>query len=160
MICIYCFHVKTSVANSRPHKKQPQNWRRRTCQACNKTFTTYERPSSDELLVKRTNGSTEGFNLGKLIQSIARASTHNKKQADYDSLHLARTIELGLVTRAGDTLTIATEIISDMTHSTLKRYDELAAMQYAMQHGLIVSVRRRGRPSTTATKRAGDAGRG
>lgn len=160
MICIYCFHVKTSVSNSRPHKKQPQNWRRRTCTACHKTFTTYERPSSDELLVRRPDDATEGFNLGKLIQSIARASQHNKKQAAYDSLHLARTVELTLITTANSDYSVTPATISEVTHTVLKRYDELAAMQYAMQHGLIVSVRRRGRPSTTATTHEGDAGRG
>lgn len=159
MICIYCFHVKTSVSNSRPHKKQPQNWRRRTCTACRKTFTTYERPSSDELRVRRPDGATEGFNIGKLLQSIARASQHNKKQAAYDSLPLASTVELALITNACDDFCVTPRQISEETHEVLKRFDELTAMQYAMQHGLIVSVRRRGRPSTTATTRADDAGR-
>lgn len=148
------------MSNSRPHKKQPQNWRRRTCAACHRTFTTYERPSSDELLVRSPEDVTEGFNIGKLIQSIARASQHNKKQAAYDSLHLARTVELALITSASDDFCVTPGQISQQTHEVLKRFDELTAMQYAMQHGLIVSVRRRGRPSTTATTRADDAGRG
>ena len=159
MICIYCFHVKTSVTNSRPHKKQPQNWRRRQCQACSKTFTTYERPSSEELAVIRPDGSRETFNLGKLIQSIARSFQHSQQQSEYDSLFLARTVELALITHAQDDLSVSTSTISTQTHQILKRFDELSAMQYAMQHKLIVSVRRRGRPSTAATSDADGAER-
>lgn len=160
MICIYCFHVKTKVVNSRPHKKQPQNWRRRQCLKCEGIFTTYERPSSDELTVQSDSSAKEAFNLGKLAQSIARASMHNQQQAEYDSLFLAQTVELVLLQRGGAGKNIAAQQIAEDTYDVLKRFDELAAMQYAMQHGLIVSVRRRGRPSTTATKRAGGAERG
>lgn len=180
MFCIYCFHTKTRVANTRPHKKHPQTWRRRQCLQCHKTFTSYERPASEELVVallpqQKTSqppSATEPFNLGKLILSIARAAQHDQRQASYDSYELASTIELELILAAsaaqkkepltnGDSpLMISISKIVETTHETLKRYDALTALQYAAQHQLITSARRRGRPSTIATNDADPAARG
>lgn len=157
MICIYCFHMKTRVINSRTHKKQPQTWRRRQCPQCQQIFTSYERPDSSELTIQKKNGDQEHFSISKLILSIAQASQHNRRQAEYDSFHLASTIELELLsasqarkeqTRPG---LVSAQDVLRTTHAVLKRFDELTGMQYAMQHGLITSVRRRGRPSTIAT---------
>lgn len=173
MVCIYCLHTKTQVTNSRPHKKQPQIWRRRQCPRCDESFTTYERPSGDDLQVITHNGTLAAFNIGKLIISIARAAQHNQDQAQYDSLYLAQTVELEAIKQTANSLSttkaspgkkkspsIKSQEIAAIAHDTLKRFDELTAMQYAMQHHLIVSVRRRGRPSTIATKRADDVERG
>lgn len=160
MICIYCFHKKTNVVNSRTHKKNPQVWRRRQCDNCKQIFTSYERPASDSIAVVSSDGSQRVFNIGTLTLSIAKAAQHNPEQARYDSYHLAQTVEIALVTKAtqippktkNDTpLRIPTEIIIDTTYHTLKQFDELTALQYAMQHQRITSLRRRGRPSTTTT---------
>lgn len=145
MFCINCFHEDTKVSNTRPSKKQPTIWRRRQCRKCGTIFTTYERPSlANNKEVYLSNTQTITFNLGKLIQSIAKAFPHNLHDAEYSSLWLAISVE--------DTLSTQREVITPQdiaatTHDVLKRYDELAAMQYAAQHQLIVSVRRRGRPS-------------
>lgn len=145
MFCVNCFHKNTSVANSRPHKKQPQIWRRRKCSQCGMIFTTYERPSlADNKPIHRSDGTTSTFNLGKLIISISKSFTHNPKEAAHNSLWLAQTVEDTLSTQYK---TITPEDIEVVTHQTLKRFDELAAVQYAAQHRLISSTRRRGRPS-------------
>jgi transcriptional repressor NrdR len=145
MFCINCFHKNTAVINSRPHKKQPLVWRRRQCSECGTTFTTHERPSlTDNKPVVLPSGKTDTFNLGRLIISIARAFTHAPEQGKQSSLGLAQTIEDILST---EQTVITPEDIEVTAHTVLKRFDELAALQYAAQHGLISSVRRRGRPS-------------
>ncbi|HEX6416779.1 MAG TPA: hypothetical protein VFZ62_04620 [Candidatus Saccharimonadales bacterium] len=145
MFCVNCFNPATAVSNSRPNKKQPLIWRRRRCSHCGTTFTTYERPSlSDNKPVHRPDGTSDVFNLGKLIVSISRAFTHTPSEAGKNSLWLAQTIEDTLSTQYK---TISVEDIEVVTHQTLKRFDELAAVQYAAQHRLIVSTKRRGRPS-------------
>ena len=132
MFCINCFHSSTAVSNSRPNKKQT-------------TFTTYERPSlADNMPISLTDGTTDTFNLGKLILSIAKAFTHSPNDAQYSSLWLAQTVEDTLSTER-KSLTI--EDIEATTHQVLKKFDELAAVQYAAQHQLISSTRKRGRPS-------------
>jgi transcriptional repressor NrdR len=145
MFCINCFHTNTAVTNSRPHKKQPKIWRRRHCKECGAIFTTYERPSlTDNKPIELPKGGHEAFNLGKLILSIAKSLTHSPQEAEYITLWLAQTVEDTLSTQRE---TITPEDIAATTHAVLKRYDELAAMQYAAQHQLISSTRRRGRPS-------------
>lgn len=145
MFCINCFHKNTSVANSRPHKKQPQIWRRRKCAACGTVFTTYERPSlADNKSIHLPDGNKDTFNLGRLIISISRAFTHTPKEGRYNALWLAQTVEDTLSTQYK---TITLEDIEAVTHQTLKQFDELAAIQYAAQHRLISSARKRGRPS-------------
>lgn len=151
MFCINCFHKQTKVINSRPHKKAPSVWRRRTCSACNTVFTTIERPSlMDNRLIHLPDGTTGHFNLGKLILSVASAFTHDPKKASYDALWLAQSVEDILTT---DYAVITPDDIAAVTHQTLKRFDELAAVQYAAKHRLIISVRRRGRPSLLPAER-------
>lgn len=145
MFCINCFHPKTAVTNSRPHKKTPSIWRRRTCPKCSATFTTHERPTlRDNQPVYKQDGSTEPFNPGKLLLSIAGAFAHNKESATYDSWWLTETVEEILAT---DVKNITPDDIAAVTHAVLGRYDELAAIQYAAQQQLVTSLRRRGRPS-------------
>jgi transcriptional regulator NrdR family protein len=145
MFCINCFNPTTTVTNSRPNKKQPLVWRRRKCAKCDTTFTTYERPSlAENKPIQLPGGKNETFNLGKLILSISRAFTHSPQEAEYSTLWLAQTVE--------DTLSSQRELITPedieaTTHDVLRRFDELAAVQYAAQHHLIISTRKRGRPS-------------
>lgn len=149
MFCINCFHKKTSVVNSRPHKKQPSIWRRRHCDQCGATFTTVERPSlSHSPSVHLAGGDKIDFNLGKLLISIADAFSHDPASGQQNALWLAQTVE---TTLSSQLKTITPEDIEAVTHQTLKRFDELAAVQYAAKHQLIVSVRRRGRPSLTSS---------
>jgi transcriptional repressor NrdR len=145
MFCINCFNPRTTVANSRGNKKQPSIWRRRACPHCGTIFTTYERPSlAENKEIRRTDGKKETFNLGKLTISIAKAFAHLPKEASYNSLWLAQTAEDRLSSQQE---VITPEDIGAVTHDILKHFDELAAVQYAAQHQMIASTRRRGRPS-------------
>jgi len=145
MFCINCFNSTTTVENSRPNKRHPQVWRRRKCPVCGVHFTTHERPSlADNKRVTLSDNQFDVFNLGKLILSIAKAFTHAPREAEYNALWLAQTVEETLST---ERQTITPGDIEATVHQTLKRFDELAAIQYAAQHHLIFSSRKRGRPS-------------
>jgi transcriptional repressor NrdR len=145
MFCINCFNSGTAVANSRPNKKQPSVWRRRKCPKCGTVFTTYERPSlADNKAVQLSDGNQEVFNLGKLIISITKAFAHLPEEAAYNSLWLAQTVEDRLSTQRE---VITPEDIEAAAHDVLRYFDELAAVQYAAQHHMITTTRRRGRPS-------------
>ena len=107
-------------------------------------------------LVYALNGSSERFNPGQLVISIAEAFTHQPDEGKRQAFWLAKTVELTLSTQHPSSLT--SEDIAAVTHTTLKRFDELAAIQYAARHRLIVSVstKRRGRPSLGAPVRPTD----
>ena len=152
MICVNCFHGKTKVTNSRPHKKAAGTWRRRQClnTACSITFTTYEKPALDEsIAVHYRNGNdsktSAPFSLSKLTLSIAASFTHDSVARQLHSLPLAETVEQLLISQVKQP---SADDIAATTHQVLKRFDELAALQYAAGHGLVEATRsRRGRPS-------------
>lgn len=135
------------MINSRKHKKYARIWRRRRCESCQIDFTTYEEPSCADTLVD-TKGGAVPFNLGKLIISISHSFQHNIQAAQYDSLHLAQTVQQRLMQTYAGGQHIPAQDIAHTTHQVLHRYDPVAALQYAAQHQLIVSRRRVGRPST------------
>ena len=143
MICINCFHAKTSVANSRPLQR-PAVWRRRRCHNCDTVFTTYERPSLEDQLVLGPDKKSSPFSIGKLTISIARSFQHDKQLADTSSFHLAQTVEVKLLMEGKQ---LSTDDIAALTHATLKQFDPIAAVQYAAQHDLVTLKRRPGRPS-------------
>lgn len=149
MICINCFHRKTSVTNSRPHKKGSGTWRRRECTNCGHAFTTYEKPALEsKIAVAYDAAGTEllsaPFSLSKLTLSIAASFTHDKTAQQLHSLPLAETVEQQLISQVKQP---SNDDIAAVTHQVLKRFDELAALQYAATHGLVEATRKRGRPS-------------
>lgn len=151
MFCLYCLHPKTSIPNSRPHKKRPQVWRRRQCSACKRVFTTYERPSLEDVtIINKGIGTQQTFSIGQLAVSIYESMSHRPSAAN-DSYELARTIEYGLIHKYDIETPLSTKAIAKEAYIVLKRYDELVGLQYGARYGLIASIRRRGRPSTTAT---------
>lgn len=148
MFCINCFQPATQVTNSRTSKKQALIWRRRHCRHCGHTFTTHETPSlGHNMMVHLASNRKTPFNSGRLILSISEAFHHTPDVAKEHSFALAKTVENILSTEAK---LITTEEIAAVTHSVLRRFDELAGLQYAAKHQLISAIRkRRGRPSTS-----------
>lgn len=152
MICINCFHGKTKVTNSRAHKKQSGTWRRRQCESCRHTFTTYEKPALDESIQvyyphgdSKVGTSKAPFSLSKLTLSIAASFSHDNIARQLHSLNLAETVEQLLITQTAQP---SADDVAATAHLVLKRFDELAALQYAASHGLVEAIRsKRGRPS-------------
>jgi transcriptional regulator NrdR family protein len=151
MFCINCFHENTSVANSRAHKKKPSVWRRRHCNACGTVFTTIELPSlANGRLVHTSRSQTDNFNIGRLIISISEAFSHAPDEGKRHALALAQTIEMTLASQVKH---ITPPDIEAVAHQVLQKFDPLAAVQYAAKHQLIVSVKKRGRPSFVSHER-------
>lgn len=151
MFCINCFHGKTNVTNSRAHKKQPQIWRRRCCESCGFTFTTYENFALDELLLIADGDKSTPYNRGRLLASIIeslRPTGDDMSQAYW----LVTTIEEKLITarrEAGQWQKVGTETLAALTYETLVSYNTVAGYSYGAARGLVTvsQKRRRGRPS-------------
>lgn len=143
MVCPYCFHKKTSVANSRGSSKSATVWRRRHCLNCLTTFSTYETVEPDIIVTKYK--SKDKFSIGKLHLSIAACFTHDNAHIGTDSYELAKTIQTVLLSKGG---TISSRQLALIVHARLKNFDSLAAMQYGIKHQLVTSLKRKpGRPS-------------
>lgn len=152
MICIYCLSKKTNIPNSRPHKSSPKVWRRRYCTNCAHTFTTYERPSLEDVTILNKAKRSSAFSLGKLTVSIYGALSHQHgNDAGTISYELAQTVEQQLLLRYDIRTDLTASAVADMTYRALKNFDEISALTYGASHGIVTSIRRRGRPSTTAT---------
>lgn len=147
MICLKCFHKKTRVINSRQNKKHPTTWRRRQCERCSYSFTTYEKPA-ESFPIHSQGGDKSDFSIGKLTISISKSFQHNKNVADFYSYELACTVQEKLLI-INSQRPVLTKDISQITHSTLQKFDQIAAIQYAAQHKLIAASQKtkRGRPS-------------
>lgn len=136
MICIYCLHPKTRIANSRPHKKRAQVWRRHRCNACERSFTTYERPSLEDIDIIGRDGQTQKFAVGTLAISLYHALDRLDPRAAQASFELAATVELALIRRYDVTVPITTSAIADEAYQILSRYHRVAGMHYGAAYGL------------------------
>lgn len=143
MFCINCFHKKTTVSNSRPHKKTAQIWRRRACEKCGQAFTTYERPALHEELTVYNSRTRQMFNPGRLYTDILECITPQDLARYDDAFWLSQTIEERIIL-VGEKI-ITTGQIKEIVYEALKNYDQVASIQYAAKHGMNNKLRR-GRP--------------
>lgn len=70
MKCPKCLSEDTSVVDSRDTDDGNAIRRRRKCEKCDYRFTTFERPRTLEILIKKNDGSHEPYDRSKLEKSI------------------------------------------------------------------------------------------
>lgn len=73
MKCSQCASDDTKVIESRDVAEGQAIRRRRSCNACNHRFTTYERVEHPQIVVIKSNGVRELFNREKLLAGLYRA---------------------------------------------------------------------------------------
>lgn len=131
MICPYCTS-ETQVTNSRPSKKSPEVWRRRSCKVCLNVWTTRETVdlSTSHRIVTSQN-HLEPFQRDKLFMSIKDSCAH-RKTALSDATALTDTI-LRQVLLQNESL-ISTLYLSDITYKVLNRFDPTAAAVYKAKY--------------------------
>ena len=73
MKCPYCGKLDTRVIDSRPAEDGTSIRRRRSCDACNKRFTTYEKVETIPLIVIKKDNTREQFDRTKIEGGVLRA---------------------------------------------------------------------------------------
>jgi transcriptional regulator NrdR family protein len=151
MICIYCFHTKTSITNSRGHKKEAGTWRRHHCPQCGRTFSTTEQPvMSDSYKITDEKAATDApYSRSHLSASLQRSFGHLSGEALYEAIDwLTDTIERAMISAAYYGA-LSKDELGMIAYEVVKNYDAVAGVQYAAQNGLVSAVnqKRRGRPS-------------
>lgn len=151
MICIYCFHTKTSITNSRTHKKEAGTWRRHNCANCGRAFSTVESPvMSDSYQITNELTSTQApYSRTRLTTSLLRSFGHVSGDQLYQTVDwLTDTIEKNIMASAYFG-TLSKDELGMIAYEVVKNYDAVAGVQYAAQNGLVSAVnqKRRGRPS-------------
>lgn len=88
MRCPYCNADDDKVIDSRPAEKSSAIRRRRHCSACDRRFSTMERPEQPPLTVIKRTGERELFTPEKLLAGVLKATTN----LDLDSSAIRRAV--------------------------------------------------------------------
>ena len=102
--------------------------RRRECLNCQRRFTTYEIVESLPIIVVKRDGSRQGFDRNKIIQSMVRAFDKRQVEtADLDRIatEIEQTIQNSLERE------VSTDKIGGMVMERIKPLDEVAYIRFA-----------------------------
>ena len=83
MKCPFCGDQESKVVDSRHSEDGLSIRRRRECLACQRRFTTYEIVESLPIIVVKRDGSRQGFDRNKIVNSMVRA--FDKRQIEAKS---------------------------------------------------------------------------
>ena len=128
MKCPFCGDQESKVVDSRHSEDGLSIRRRRECLACQRRFTTYEIVESLPIIVVKRDGSRQGFDRNKILNSMVRA--FDKRQvamADLDRIttEIEQTIQNTLDRE------VSTDKIGEMVMERIKPLDEVAYIRFA-----------------------------
>ena len=126
MVCPFCQAEETSVVDSRKNTEGTSIRRRRNCSSCKSRFTTYEKASIGQIVIKR-NGNREEFNLEKLYQGVQNAFgcqelSEKKLKALVDTIYKD-------IQEQGNK--VQSEFIGETVLSHLKEVNQVAYVRFA-----------------------------
>lgn len=128
MKCPFCSHQETQVVETRVSEDGDFIRRRRQCGACEKRFTTYERPEVNFPVVVKKDGRRTEYTRAKLLGSFSialRKRPVSTAQIDSSIERIEETL-LNLGQRE-----IASSRIGELVMRELKKLDKVAYIRYA-----------------------------
>ena len=128
MKCPFCSHAETQVVETRVSEEADFVRRRRQCGACDKRFTTYERPDLSFPVVVKKGGSRADFDLRKIRASMMLALRKRPVGIDLVEAALLR-IEQQLLASAQRE--IESSKLGELVMRELKRLDKVAYVRFA-----------------------------
>ena len=128
MKCPFCANLDTQVVETRIGEDAALIRRRWRCNACDKRFTTYERPEVNFPAVIKKDGRRVEFTRNKLQGSFALAVRKRPVSADIIAAAIERIEEklLSLGVRE-----IASDKIGALVMRELKKLDKVAYVRFA-----------------------------
>ena len=128
MKCPFCGDQDSKVVDSRHSEDGQSIRRRRECLSCQRRFTTYEVVESLPIIVVKRDGSRQGFDRNKVLNSMIRAFDKRKMDvADLDRI----TTEIEQSIQNTLDREITTDKIGEMVMERLKPIDEVAYIRFA-----------------------------
>ena len=128
MKCPFCGDQESKVVDSRHNEDGLSIRRRRECLACQRRFTTYEIVESLPIIVVKRDGSRQGFDRNKIMNSMVRA--FDKRQVDMADLDRITTeIEQSIQNTLDRE--VSTDKIGEMVMERIKPLDEVAYIRFA-----------------------------
>lgn len=128
MICPFCRHETTAVADSRLTGDMAAVRRRRRCESCGARFTTYERYEQTRLIVAKRSGARKVFDEEKVLRSLELATAkRGMSAADLAALTAAIVQDCHALGGAE----ISTGEIGVIVLRHLRKADHVAFIRYA-----------------------------
>ena len=138
MKCPFCGDQESKVVDSRHSEDGLSIRRRRECLACQRRFTTYEIVESLPIIVVKRDGSRQGFDRNKILNSMVRAFDKRQvtmAQLDRIATEIEQTIQNTLDRE------VSTDKIGEMVMERIKPLDEVAYIRFASVYRRYQDVR-------------------
>lgn len=128
MRCLYCNCTESKVIDSRSADDDRTIRRRRECTGCGRRFTTYETIEVSPILVVKSDGNRQAFDIGKVKRGIIKAC--EKRPVPLEKIdELAEDISKRVYNSMEQE--ISSKTIGEMVMEGLKGLDEVAYVRYA-----------------------------
>lgn len=128
MRCLYCNCTENKVIDSRSSDDDKAIRRRRECLGCGRRFTTYETIEITPILVVKSDGNRQSFDVSKIKRGIIKAC--EKRPVPIEKIDgLAEEIAKRIYNSMEQE--ISSKDIGEMVMEGLKNLDEVAYVRYA-----------------------------
>ena len=128
MKCPYCGNFDTRVIDSRPAEDGTSIRRRRSCDACGKRFTTYEKVETIPLIIIKKDNNREQYDRKKIEGGVLRACYKRPVPADAIEATID-SIEKDIFSR--EEKEIPSSVIGKIVMERLKELDAVAYVRFA-----------------------------
>ena len=128
MKCPYCGNFDTRVIDSRPAEDGTSIRRRRSCDACGKRFTTYEKVETIPLIIIKKDNNREQYDRKKIEGGVLRACYKSPVPADAIEATID-SIEKDIFSR--EEKEIPSSVIGEIVMERLKELDADAYVRFA-----------------------------
>jgi transcriptional repressor NrdR len=127
MKCPYCGSDGVRTLETRDSQNNTIR-RRKECLNCGKRFTTYEYIETVELMVRKTDGRLERFDLNKIVRGLQKAC-EKRPVTMVQIRNLAERVRQDLMMRGKEE--IFSNEIGDLVMKYLKNLDRVAYVRFA-----------------------------
>ncbi len=128
MKCPFCGDARNEVLESRIVEDGFAIRRRRSCEKCEKRFTTFERVNKSSLLVIKKDGRREAFDADKLIRGIVRA-VGKRPIALSQVVEIVHEVEREMLKKQSQE--VASQVVGKAVLKRLKKIDKVAWLRFA-----------------------------
>ncbi len=128
MKCIYCGCEESKVLDSRSTDETNSIRRRRECLGCGKRFTTYETIEMTPILVIKSDGSRQAFDINKIKNGMIKACEKRPvslEQIDLVATDIEKTLQNNFLQE------VPSSKLGEMVMEALKKLDEVAYVRFA-----------------------------
>ncbi len=128
MRCMYCNCTESKVIDSRSADDDKTIRRRRECMGCGRRFTTYETIEVTPILVVKSDGNRQAFDVGNIKRGVVKAC--EKRPVPMEKIDL---LADDIAKRVYNSMEqeISSKKIGEMVMEGLKELDEVAYVRYA-----------------------------